>query len=190
MTRKVARWLCGRLLITGTHSTGKTTLVTALTRLYRDQKVVALSEGARQCPFELNQSQNDLSTTWLLATQIKTEIEATTQSDARLVICDRGVPDILSYHLATVGKVPSGLESLALEWLAGYDHILLARPDKARSMTPDELRVNDARFRDEVQATIERLVFDFGTSVDVLPDDMSQRIDMTADHLATKGLLP
>ncbi|WP_165401169.1 AAA family ATPase [Herbihabitans rhizosphaerae] len=52
------------MLITGTHSTGKTTLINNLASATSDPRIV--EEPARTCPFALNDRQNDLSTAWVL----------------------------------------------------------------------------------------------------------------------------
>jgi predicted ATPase len=149
--RRIAQPKAPKVLVTGTHSTGKTTLIIDIVKHFQLAGAEVVAESARSCPFVLNRQQNVLSTTWLIATQLRPEVEAQTRESVELVICDRGLSDVLAYHEMVTGTVEPWLVALAEGWLLGYDQVFVAQPDPARLMSPDELRVEDVTFRTDVQ---------------------------------------
>jgi predicted ATPase len=179
-----------KVLVTGTHSTGKTTLILDIVKYFQLSGVEVVAESARNCPFVLNRQQNLLSTTWLVATQLRSEVEAQTRDDVELVVCDRGLPDILAYHEMATGTVEPWLVTLAQGWLLGYDHVFVARPDPARSMSFDDLRINDGVFRTDVQHLIERFITVAGVSREFLPHLLEERRDIVGSWLGQRRLLP
>lgn len=83
--------------IMGAHCTGKSSLADEiLGRIGPGEKSVLLSEGARQCPFAVNQSMSIKSQRWLLARQISMEHAA---GNNELVVCDRTVLDPIVYTI-------------------------------------------------------------------------------------------
>ncbi len=177
-----------KVLVTGTHSTGKSTLVGELARKVSLTDSTVLPESARDCPFTLNREQNDISTAWLLAAQLLTETDYQTRLNVRWLICDRGLPDILAYHQVATGNTPPWMDALAAEWMPSYDLVLLARPDPGRFMQPDALRLADRRFQAEVQAAIEERLTTTGVNHSLLPHDFNGRIALVREILANSGV--
>lgn len=190
MERHIALKQCGKVLITGTHSTGKTTLAHHLTRDLSWPDVVVVPEPARNCPFRLNHAQNELSTTWLLAAQVKSEIEAQTRPGTSLVVCDRGVPDILAHHELSGADGLGSWPAVAVEWMVTYDRVFLALADPRHPMAPDELRLEDSEFRSDMAAAIERCLNSAGVPYEVLPHPLPGRIELIGQSLARAPWLP
>ncbi len=165
-----------KVLVTGTHSTGKTTFVRALAAKIGSSNVDVLAEAARDCPFALNLKQNVLSTSWLLAAQIKAEIERQTRPGVRVVLCDRGLPDVLAYHEVFAGTVSRWMNDLAAEWLSSYDLVLVAQPNPSQPIAPDPLRPEDEGFRADVQRAIEQRLAACGVTYELLPHDLVARV--------------
>lgn len=189
MQRIVARRQCPKVLITGTHSTGKTTLIHMLVKELSMLNLRVVHESARKCPFALNLAQNHLSTMWLIAVQIKTEIEALTWPGTELVVCDRSIPDILGYHELASSERAGPWNTFAATWLQSYDHIFLTRPDPDRAMTHDELRLTSADYRHSIQQIIERHVTRSGVSYEILPRNPRKRIISVVTALRKMGVL-
>lgn len=188
--RRVAQSTAAKILITGTHSTGKTTLVLDVVARLRQSSVEIIAESARNCPFVLNTHQNLLSTTWLIASQLRAEVEAQTRPEVDLVICDRGLPDILAYHEMATGVVEPWLVAMAEGWMSGYDQVFVARPDPARPMSSDELRVEDTVFRANVQRVIESHVRKAGVAYELLPHGLPERLEFVEAVFGGQGIPP
>lgn len=188
--RRVAQSKASKILITGTHSTGKTTLILDVVERLRLSSAEVVTESARNCPFVLNTHQNLLSTTWLIASQLRAEVEAQTRPQVDLVICDRGLPDILAYHEMATGVAEPWLVAMAEGWMSSYDRVFVARPDPARPMSPDELRVEDAAFRANVQRIIESHVRKANVAYELLPYRIDERLRVVRAALGEHGMLP
>jgi predicted ATPase len=189
MERRVAQKHCRKILITGTHSTGKTDLVARLVDR-SPLNVVVVPEAARDCPFVLNRLQNYLSTTWLMATQVRSEIETQTRPDVDLVICDRGIPDILAYHegAASCDELGQWLP-VAINWISTYDRIFLAQADPDHAMAQDDLRLDDPLFRLTIAHAIEQWITRTNTPYELLPHDLAGRLTAIETDLTQAGWL-
>lgn len=119
---------------------------------------------------------------------MKAEIEAQTWPGTSLVICDRGLPDVLAYHRIVVGgDEPAIWSALATAWMPGYEHIFVARPDPSVDMTPDVLRVDDPAFRGKIQQAIEQWLTDSGACYEVLAHGLSERVERIRARLLSRG---
>lgn len=138
--------------MTGAYSTGKTSLAAKLAEaLSADGFAVALlPDVGRTCPLPLNNNQTDDASLWLLATQVSREI-ASQSSDVDLLICDRGIPDVLAHHEEVRARSSAGrvelLQPFLREWLKTYDLILFSRVDQAIPIEADDLRNEDPDYR-------------------------------------------
>src|SRR5438046_1871174 len=96
-----------KVVVTGAYSTGKTTLVDVLAgALARDGiSREVLPDISRRCPMPLNTSQTDDTTLWLIGSQVSGEVAAAA-TGAEVILCDRGIPDILSHHLEVLARRP------------------------------------------------------------------------------------
>lgn len=141
-----------KVIVTGAFSTGKSSTVAALASTLRDDglSVIQVKDVARSCPLPLNEAQSEATTLWLLTTQVSREIEASSQM-AQIVLCDRGVPDILAHD----GERDSSLNTpladeirpFSEKWIDTYDVILLSRVDQSIPIEPDGLRSRDHAYR-------------------------------------------
>ncbi|HEV2567912.1 ATP-binding protein [Sphingomonas sp.] len=142
-----------KVLVTGAYSTGKTGLVNSIGPALQAHglQVDILPDTARTCPFPLNKEQTGAASLWLIGTQISREIERSA-AVPDILICDRGVPDVLAHDLeAYRSGRGSGLELLKpflAEWTRTYDLLLLSRVDRGIPVEPDGLRVEDPEYRD------------------------------------------
>jgi len=59
--------------------------------------VNVLPDVARESPAPLNENQTDEASIWLASVQISREIAAGFR-ESDVLLCDRGVPDILAHH--------------------------------------------------------------------------------------------
>lgn len=144
-----------KVIVTGAYSTGKTGLVDTLhfALTSSNRTVVRVPDVARQCPVPLNTEQNANATLWLIATQISREIEAG-QGSEDVMLCDRGVPDVLAHDLDLNLDLANGerswiplLNPLLKQWMLTYDLLLLARVDEQTPIATDGVRVEDAAYR-------------------------------------------
>lgn len=173
-----------KVLICGAFSTGKTTLIAA-TRRAIDQKrwasIEVIDEVSRSCPLPLNKSQEFASTAWLLGRQLQREAECS--ADKRvLIICDRGIPDILSHYYWTVrhANIVQEIEfcAFATRWIETYDRIFLSRINSEVLIESDSLRVEDETYRRDLDKIIFELLGDSKVSFHVLPHDQQDRIEL------------
>lgn len=141
-----------KVVVTGAYSTGKTILVGTLAAALADYGIscTVLSDVSRQCPMPLNTAQTGDGTLWLVGNQVSAEIEACA-AGSDVVLCDRGVPDILAHHLEVLSRRPESrvelLRPFLEDWLSTYDLLLLSRVDEAIPILADGLRNPDAAYR-------------------------------------------
>jgi nicotinamide riboside kinase len=141
-----------KVLVTGAYSTGKSTLVIAVSDSLREagRSVEVLPDVARDCPVALNGEQTEVATLWLLNTQIAREIEAA-QRDCEIILCDRGIPDIRAHFedvaTRTEGDLVPHMAPFLNAWMALYDLILVSRLDPSCPIEADGLRVTDPAYR-------------------------------------------
>jgi nicotinamide riboside kinase len=161
-----------KVLITGAYSTGKTTLLEALLADLRASglEVATVPDVARGCPVPLNAAQTEDATLWLLTTQVSREIQAGLGPEA-VILCDRGVPDVLAHHLDLADKqegLVAALNPFLSSWLLTYDLILYSRVDEGVPILPDGVRTVDAAYRSRLAACAEKVVAHI-EGVQVLP---------------------
>jgi nicotinamide riboside kinase len=141
-----------KVIITGAFSTGKTSLVASLADalISSGLTVARVPDVSRGCPVPLNRDQTDDASLWLLTTQISREIAASLGQEA-VMLCDRGVPDVLAHHLEVQARNDDGkirlLAPFLDNWLETYDLIFFSRLDEEIPIVPDGLRIEDAAYR-------------------------------------------
>ncbi|MFC5396837.1 ATP-binding protein [Bosea vestrisii] len=152
-----------KVIITGAYSTGKTSLANRLQAdlLLKGRSVAFVSDTARTCPLPLNKNQTDETSLWLIATQVSREI-VEQAGNAELLICDRGVPDILAHNedmrSTSISSRVTLLKPFLADWLKTYDVILLSRVDSAIPIEPDGLRVIDPAYRENLDRLAVRVL--------------------------------
>lgn len=149
-----------RIAVSGTHSTGKTTL---LRRMEMELRAVghtvtrtagSLAQRAADLGFPKLHAQTADTTRWIIAAGICAEMEATLTAD--VVLVDRSAVDPLAYYLATLehaGQAPppevvSGIATVAAIHAAGYDLLLATQLDPAVPLGPH--RDADLGYRERV----------------------------------------
>lgn len=155
--------------VAGTHSTGKSTLVSLVRREMeykglRVGQVEDLATRARDLGFPILKEHTFDSTLWIMAECLRQEAELSLSSD--VIIVDRPVPDALGYLLAALEvsgrsldpRRLQELESIAVAHVGDYDMLVVTVIDKSLPLGPD--RDTDAMFRqvaaDKVGDIIDR----------------------------------
>jgi nicotinamide riboside kinase len=166
----------------GTHGVGKTTLCFELAALLkkRDKVVEMVREVARFCPLPINRDTTVAAQSWILHTEIAEELVAENKSE--IVICDRSVLDNYCYLLQS-GKHPM-LEPMVRWWTASYG--LLIKVPIVGTLQFDGLRDVDIAFQQTIDATIDRVLDEWGIGVYRL--DRERRSAWAADSL--EAILP
>lgn len=149
--------------ITGTHSTGKSTLVESLRCLAQERgiRVAAIDDKAAACMqqgFPIMKAHTFESTLWMMVTVVQQELER--GLDADLVIVDRPVFDAIGYleaALESTGRTITAeqrdyLYSMARLHSPRYDLLLKTQLDESIPLGPG--RGRDLQFRREAEAQI------------------------------------
>jgi nicotinamide riboside kinase len=181
-----------KILITGAYSTGKSTLIAEVAKLLEANGLSALvlSDSSREISFPLNRDQGHDTTLWLLSWQISKERLSKSLGEAyKVVICDRGIPDILAHNLEA-GSRGQGLKSdlaveAAMNWCLSYDLSFLSTIDEQIPVKEDGVRVADADFRHQMGAfatETARYLKGYFT----LPLALEDRIAFVSSHLLDK----
>jgi len=151
-----------KIALIGTHGVGKTTLCFDLAaRLKRlDRGVHLVTEVARDCPLPINRDTTLDAQTWIRHTQCAREIAGSASGD--VVVCDRSVLDNYAYLVHALGRRPE-LDPWITRWCGSYAGLFkVPLWQKPRF---DGTRDTDLAFQSEIDATIDRLVADFGVPV-------------------------
>lgn len=170
-----------KVLITGVFSTGKTTLWNELRRRLERQTmtVSALPDVARQCPFVLNENQEESASIWMVCTQIANELGAQGQNP-KYLLCDRGVPDIAAHQLHSWAKYRQAarpeVETLLRAWTSSYDLILQSDIDPELPIEADSIRSTDEMYRLELNHLHAKFL-ETAENVHVLPHALKDRIE-------------
>lgn len=176
-----------KILVTGPFSTGKTTLVDALEPAlrFRGLSVIRLEDAARSCPFPLNKAQTDEASTWLATTQVSRELSATAMAP-NIILCDRGVPDILAHQeeLRESGKgaLFESMRPFLEQWSKTYDTVLATLVDSNISPIADGLRLADAEYRAKLLEHSKAVLARFVEPV-WLSNDPEERIVQALDAI-------
>lgn len=155
-----------KVLVTGAYSTGKSTLVESLASNFRERcSVAVVPDIARQCPFKLNRAQDEKGTLWLLTRQISNELEFSINCPD-VLLCDRGIPDILA-HLeeartrGAAGVYPGLLKPFLIEWCRTYKLVFVSKIDSRLPTVRDAIRIPDQEFRAQMEAFSNAVLAEF-----------------------------
>jgi len=144
-----------KIALIGTHGIGKTTLAYGITNYLKKSSKSAsmLHEGTWNCPFEINKKTTFESQLWLLATQIKKELELERKFD--YVVCDRSIIDNFIYTLNSVEyKKAKNYEDFILDYSKSYS-FLFKLPLKAEFLIEDGIRDTDKTFQKKIDDMLE-----------------------------------
>ncbi|MDR1457967.1 MAG: ATP-binding protein [Puniceicoccales bacterium] len=151
-----------RLLITGTHGCGKSTLSHRICSELKKsgRNALVLSETARESPFPINKSQTENATFYIAMKQAVKELEAIAHGYAYLVL-DRGMLDSFAYSEATRSHGASRLEksllATAIEWTNNYNKIIFLKNDLS-VLDADGVRDTDLEFAMKIEKIFEKLL--------------------------------
>lgn len=169
-----------KVLVTGPFSTGKSTVVAGLADGLTAGRigVAVLPDAARNCPLPLNERQTEEASLWLIATQIANEIEACSR-ELEVVLCDRGIPDIVAHHEEAGGLKPSvhfaAIVPFLIEWCGTYDLILASTIDDSLPVVGDGLRVVSEEYRRKLGQRSEQVLTRVG-NVLTMPLGQTERV--------------
>ncbi|HQV04701.1 MULTISPECIES: AAA family ATPase [unclassified Novosphingobium] len=176
-----------KAIVTGAYSTGKSTLIRALgTELRKDGlTIVELPDLARSCPFPLNEAQTHSASLWLLTTQISREIEASRGTET-IMLCDRGVPDILAHYGEHVQYEDdpwfTSVSPLSERWISTYDVVLFSQVDENIPIAVDGLRSEDPSYRRLLGARATEVLSTRADAV-VLAHDPAERVHQAREAI-------
>jgi hypothetical protein len=127
------------------------------------------------------------TTLWLLAWQISKEKTAQNLCPkGTVLICDRGIPDILAHNLEADARGSSLTDSSALEtaqdWCSTYDLSFFSEVDAAIAIEEDGVRVADASYRQKLEE-YGRLTSGYLGSCTNLPVDLAERVNLAKKEI-------
>lgn len=177
-----------RIAVTGTHCTGKTTLITALAAQFQDgfsfTPEVARDLLARGVPM------NDGVTVDAYLQYVTEQLFRHRTTNGTLVISDRTLLDLLAYILASgTPSVPSEYISMLRELVlleARLFSIYIYLPIEF-GLVADDVRPHDEQFRLSVDCTIRQLLAEFGLPYVVVTGDLSERLRAVTRLLEGSG---
>lgn len=181
-----------KVLITGAFSTGKTTLTKKLQRklLERGLRVDLTPEVARLCPFPLNRAQGREATIWLLTRQISLELEGAIQ-EPDILLCDRGIPDIIAHYMEVVQRLGpvSEIERLLpffSDWSKNYEVILISEIDHRIPPKADRIREENPEFRSQMEEFSKCALLLMGLSGSRLPFGSAPRLAYALEEVTAR----
>lgn len=131
----------------GTHGTGKSTQAYSLASKLKlhGYNVALVDELARECPLPINKEAVDLTQYWIVASQIKREIELMSRYD--YVIVDRSIFDTLAYGV-TLKNISMDNSQLIPQYIRTYyKSIIVLDPYGFDYQIEDGVRDMDPSFR-------------------------------------------
>ena len=156
--------------ITGTHGTGKTSLINEWKRsLDKDRvNVYVVEEVARDCPYPLETIK---SQRWMWHEHYSREIDGAA-SGCKVILCDRTLMDNLVYlrHIINNSSSTCGeeaftfLHAVTRVWMKTYDQIIrLPLNEGWITNSDDELRPKDLVYAHEIDKLFDVMIGDYVT---------------------------
>jgi predicted ATPase len=173
-----------RIAIFGTHGAAKTTLVYKLAAYFKgqDKNVTVIHETARQCPFPINQTVVFQTTLYVVASQLKKELDAEAQG-FEIAISDRTLSDAFIYinFFERDNALTQSLEQFCIEWMKQYDVLIYLEPSEGFIPTEDGKRATDLNFqkaiRDDFRIMINDIEKKIGKKLPLIRAESSQIFD-------------
>jgi AAA domain len=179
-----------KLAISGTHSTGKSSLLRSVDGVLRDRgyivaKVSDLAVEARDRGFPILRDHTFASTLWIMTRGITLELEAELIAD--VVLVDRPVPDAMGYLVAALKHRGVCLAHSEMEYLrvllkqhaATYHRIFKTNIDITKDIDGAKERDLDPGFRMLVADKLDHLFVDLGISfesLDIQPEAAAAQV--------------
>lgn len=155
---------------TGTHGTGKTTacleLVTQLKKLGVDANIV--TNTARSCPLDINESATTDAQLWIMGTMMKKELE----SKSNVVVCDRSLLDVLAYTQRVNPLMANRMEPFIREYLKSYNVLFYMQP-KEGYLREDGRRSVNLKFQQEIEEILIDMIMKWDIGVCYKDDRLS-----------------
>lgn len=170
-----------RLAIFGTHGAAKTTLVYKLAAYFKmqDKNVTVIHETARQCPFPINTNAVYQTTLFVIASQLKAELQAEAQG-FEIAISDRTLYDAFIYidNLKKGNNYTEALKVFCFEWLKQYDVLVYLEPTKGFVLKTDGIRAPDQNYqkiiRNEFRFFLEEVKEKFSGKLKIIQAESNQ----------------
>lgn len=197
---------CAVVAIEGTHASGKTTLMHALTAYYRAAGVHAtcVGEPARTSPFVeevvVHGAQGfDLDTEVdLFAAQISEQLRAARRHS--LLITDKTIVNVVTYaHLLLDGSVSDGtttrvlraMDAFCRAWAYVYDAVLLCCDRFVQDLVENSLRARVVGLQDAVADRLVRDLRSSGLAPEIIPTglDTARRVAWAVQRIDELKLL-
>ena len=179
-----------KILVTGTFSTGKTTLCKRLDNHLRSKgiKSIVIPEASpRSCPLPINDKQTILGSLWLALKQIENEMSSPKSKE--VVIFDKGLPDIVSHtydiKMTTSDdkQLFSQLIKVAIENIKSYDAIYMTHCSESKEIAIDGVRLNDKAYQKRIQKNLHKFMEGAGVRYTILPFDLHSQIDLIVESI-------
>jgi len=158
-----------KVAIIGTHFTGKTELADELYSFFKNigKDVAIIKEVARKCPLPVNKDAKFEAQAWILAQQLKEEIE---KSKHEILITDRSVIDNYAYSIWKFPEKARSLLHFVLEYANTYDYILKTVPRDVE-IESDGFRDLDPDFRKEIDKILTGFLHGHGIKHHEIPKE-------------------
>jgi len=172
-----------RLAISGTHSTGKTTLLKALQQTEQFKNFLFLESITRvlkEFQLQINQAGNDVSQSFILADHWR---RSTLPNN---VFLDRCILDGLVYteYLFNKSLVSSGVHQLAIAFfeklLPAYDIIFYLRPEF--KLVDDGVRDTDQQFQTAILELFEEKIQTYAIPVALIQGTLEERVTQILEY--------
>lgn len=194
---------CRTIAIDGTHASGKTTLIHALTARYRRQgvNVAAMGEPARTSPF-MEEIVIHGRGTFDLAAEVDVfaahlQLHLRTARHHQLLIADKTIINVLAYARMLLNVEPGSLEATVLDametfcraWAPTYDLVFFTHDHYQQPS--DGFRAKVADLQDTAATTLHELYDRLGVPVLDIPTGLEteQRVDWITRRVAETGLV-
>ena len=184
-----------RIAVFGTHGSAKTTLVYKLAAYFKmqDKNVTVIHETARKSPFPINQGAVYQTTLFLIASQLKKELEAEA-GGFEISISDRTLSDAFVYinYLKRDNQYTHVLEDFCMQWVKQYDLLVYLEPTPGYLPTDDGIRACDASYqnaiRDDFRHLIKQMQKVHGDTLPLIQSESNHVFDETESAFLLKQI--
>lgn len=195
---------CSTIAIDGTHASGKTTLIHALTARYRRQgiNVAAMGEPARTSPY-MEEIVIHGRGTFDIAAEVDVfaahlQFHLRTARNHQLLIADKTILNVLAYARMLLKVEPGShdadvldaMENFCRAWSPTYDLVFFTQDHYHQPS--DGFRAKVAGLQDTADTTLRELYDRLDVAVLDVPVGLEteQRVDWITQRVADAGLIP